>query len=331
MKLTIAAFLAIAAACLLSAGADAATFNDTDVLNFALNLECLEAEFYSWVAYGKGIASVDSSLTGGKNLTATSSGGAAPPPTWSAATKAYATEVAENEINHVRFLRSALGSLAVECPTLNLSSAIFTVAAKAAVTAAGATLNSATSATAFSPYTNEDHFWLAAFIFEDVGVTAYKGAVSVLADASLSATASGIGDVEAMHAAVVRYELYKRAANATGLTTSANGAITYETAVDAIATLRNNLGGTTSSSVENNLLQTPTAYVSSVNATGQPDLFAVDSNAVAFTRTPKQVLNIVYFSTTTTPGGFFPDGVAGNSALASSSATPAQKRCASSS
>ena len=30
-----------------------------------------------------------------------------------------------------------------------------------------------------------------------------------LQDASLSATASGIGDVEAMHAAVVRYELYK--------------------------------------------------------------------------------------------------------------------------
>ena len=83
----------------------------------------------------------------------------------------------------------------VKCPTLSLSPATFTVAAKAAVSAAGkilgssltylsvlehrvwskesvlltgATINSDTSTTAFDPYTVEDHFWLAAFIFEDV-------------------------------------------------------------------------------------------------------------------------------------------------------------------
>ncbi len=73
----------------------------------------------------------------GTNLTATSSGGTTGSSSFSAATLAYATEVAENEINHVRFLRSALGSLAVKCPTLSLSPATFTVAAKAAVSAAG--------------------------------------------------------------------------------------------------------------------------------------------------------------------------------------------------
>lgn len=29
-----------------------------------VHMQCLEAEFYSWVAYGKGIASLDSSLAG---------------------------------------------------------------------------------------------------------------------------------------------------------------------------------------------------------------------------------------------------------------------------
>lgn len=71
--------------------------------------------------------------------------------------------------------------------------------------------------------------------------------------------------------------------------TSSGADITYGTAVDAIATLRNALGGTASSSVENDLLRTPTALVSGLNTTSQPDLFAVDANAVAFTRTPKEV------------------------------------------
>jgi len=79
------------------------------------------------------------------------------------------------------------------------------------------------------------------------------------------------------------------ASTSTGLTLSDGSSITYATAVTAIADLRNTLGGTTSSSVENFLLRTPTSYTSSVNTTNQPDLFAVDSNAVAFTRTPHEV------------------------------------------
>lgn len=69
----------------------------------------------------------------------------------------------------------------VACPSVNVSPATFTTAAAAAVSNYGATLSSSTTPTAFNPYQNLGHFWLAAFIFEDVGVTAYKGGVSVLA------------------------------------------------------------------------------------------------------------------------------------------------------
>lgn len=42
---------ALVAAPLVAAAPFKITGND--ILNFALNLECLEAEFYSWASYGK--------------------------------------------------------------------------------------------------------------------------------------------------------------------------------------------------------------------------------------------------------------------------------------
>lgn len=67
--------------------------------------------------------------------------------------------------------------LQVACPALSISPATFTAAATAAATAAGLTL---ASGSRFDPYSSAGAFFLAAFIFEDVGVTAYHGAIANL-------------------------------------------------------------------------------------------------------------------------------------------------------
>lgn len=85
--------------------------------------------------------------------------------------QAIAEEIAADEIAHVEFLRAALGPAAVPCPEMDIGSAFKTAANFAASTILEPR---------FDPYANDIFFLHAAFIFEDLGVTAYKGAVEPL-------------------------------------------------------------------------------------------------------------------------------------------------------
>lgn len=287
-----------------------AAYTDEDILQFALNLECLEADFYSWVAFGQGLAA---DVAGNGNLTRTPSGGRARTSNaFSPEGVAVATEIAQNEIAHVKYLRQALtdaGASPVACPSLSLSPETFTAAANASVVTAipGATLdNYPGQDDQFNPYDIEKHFYLAAFIFEDVGVTAYKGAVANLQNPAYASAAAGIMAVEAGHAATIRGAIPQD--DPTGLSYTLDGTSTpvnYAAAANAITKLRDSLGGTTAATKES-----PIDVV-----------YAADSNAVAYTRTPSQVLNIVYFGSYQKPGGFFPDGIAGNTAVTEISAS----------
>lgn len=87
------------------------------------------------------------------------------------AVQKIAKEIADDEIAHVELLRAALGDAAVPCPLIDIGPA-FAAAANAAT---GAMLDPA-----FDPYGNDVLFLHGAFIFEDVGVTAYGGAVEPL-------------------------------------------------------------------------------------------------------------------------------------------------------
>jgi rubrerythrin len=192
MMVAAAAGLALAS----SAKAQAGTPTDADVLNFALNLEYLEAEFYVQAAFGRSLSAADSggttSATGARKVNFT------------ADIQQQVQEIANDEEAHVRFLRSALGGAAVARPTIDLSPAVWTAAARAA----GLIAQNDTT-TVFDPYANELFFLHGAFVFEDVGVTAYKGAAPLITNKEFLSAAAGILAVEAYHAAEIRTLLYR--------------------------------------------------------------------------------------------------------------------------
>ncbi|MDH7975021.1 ferritin-like domain-containing protein [Sphingomonas sp. AR_OL41] len=254
---------------------------DFDILNFALNLEYLEAQFYSFAVYGTGLPA--SQLTG-QGTQGTVTGGKQVPFTDPIVAQ-YAREIAADEIAHVAFLRSVLGSVAVAQPAINIdgsATGAFTAAARAAGVV-GATGT-------FDPYASDENFLLGAFIFEDVGVTAYKGAAPLITNKTYLEAAAGILAAEAYHAGLVRTTLYRK-----GMTTPS-----LVTAAGQISDARDSLDGPTDDD-----------QGISGDATTS-NIVPTDANGIAFSRSAGQVLNIVYLSKAAlVGGGFFPSGVNG--------------------
>ena len=171
----------ILAAMAKTAGAQGTTPTVTDILNFALKLEYLEAEFYN---IGTGITALPSEYAG-TNQVFTAAG--APP-------KAVFDEIAKHENAHVALLKAALGSAAVSKPNFDFT------AGKGAKDANGK-YNGMFANVFSAPAT----FLALAQAFEDTGVRAYKGGAPFLvSNIPVLETALQIHAIEARHASKVR-------------------------------------------------------------------------------------------------------------------------------
>ena len=156
---------------------EAASYSDTDILNFALNLEYLEAEFYSMATYGATLvqlgvitaAETSGPTTGGQRV-----------PNFSGSPEAYlATALRDTEIAHVMYLRSALGSYAVKKPAINLNALGY-------------------------GFWNVASWLKLARQFEDVGVSAYLGALPMITSSAYVSAGGAIGLTEAQHSGAIR-------------------------------------------------------------------------------------------------------------------------------
>jgi hypothetical protein len=161
----------------------------SDVVQFALNLEYLEAEFYSIATTGQTLQDRGVPISGnGNSGPTTTSFGQVNLGNNLVLTSATARDIADDEIAHVMDLRAALTAnniIPIAKPAINLD----------ALASMGASL------------ANQQSFLVLARVFEDIGVSAYSGGASFLSGSPYLMAAARILAVEGQHTGNIRLEI----------------------------------------------------------------------------------------------------------------------------
>jgi hypothetical protein len=292
-----AATAAGAGALSIATSASAATIPDNDMGNFLLQLEYLAAQYYSFAVTGTGLPAA--MLTGVG--TAGAATGARQVTFTDPLVGQFASEIQQDLVAHVAFLRNTLGTTvttegATAQPAIDLGFAAGSGFSKAAVAAGIA------AAGAFDPYASDENFLLGAYIFEDVIVTAFAGAAASISDKALLGKVLGLLSTHSHHTAVIRSLLYAKGVATPALRTNA----------DKISdNLRDALDGGTD--LDQGISPTGTG------ATIQSNVVPAGADGLIAGRSTGQVLNILYLnSAAVSSGGFYTAGL--NGAVKTSSA-----------
>ena len=251
----------------------AVTFGDNDILNFALNLEYLEAEFYLTAVTGKGVPGPDAgtnpgTVTGAQAIKFTDP-----------VMQQFFVEIAQDELNHIRVLRAAIsgnGGTPVSRPVIDYTAGFSGAAAAAGI------------ASTFSPFNDPDSFAVGAFTFIDVGVAAYTGAAPLLVSNTLLDAAAGIQAAEGYHSGTIRSMIAGMAA--------ASGSTTYLDIANKISALRAKLANG-----KDTMLSTTSVVYADSNALGWAHTASETLHIVYGTGGGAGVKS----------GGFFPQGLNG--------------------
>lgn len=160
---------------------EAQSITDADVVQFALNLEYLEAEFYTVARTGQTIDAMGIGITGNGSSGPTT-GGQKVTFIEGSSLAMVADQIGADERAHVALLRNTLQSLGVTPiakPAINLN-------------ALGVGFDS------------QESFLALARAFEDIGVTAYGGAAPLLTSKAILGAAARILAAEAEHVGNIR-------------------------------------------------------------------------------------------------------------------------------
>ncbi|KAM5549166.1 desiccation-related protein PCC13-62 [Rosa sericea] len=263
---------------------------DVDRVQFALNLEFCQAEYFLYGALGKGLDSISPGLAQG-----------GPPPI--GAQKALlldpdvariSEEIAYQQVGNIRSIVQTVGG--IPRPQLNLGLIIWGSVFDLAL---GKPL-----VPPFNPYANSLNFLLAAYAMPDLAQLSYVSSIASLTTNSSSLSlASKLLPIKAGQSAVIRTLLYR---NATQVVPPYS--ITVREFTEAISQFTNNFGKCGIKS-EGILLADTT--LGAENRTTS-NVLSADANSLSYSRTEREILRIVYGTgNERLPGGFFPKGANG--------------------
>ncbi|KAF6142648.1 hypothetical protein GIB67_015134 [Kingdonia uniflora] len=263
---------------------------DVDKIQFALNLEFLEAEFFLFGATGFGLD---------KNAPELAMGG--PPPI--GVRKANLDDVTERiinefgleEVGHLKAIIETLGGF--PRPLLDLSSQNF---AEVMDDAFGYKLYPP-----FDPYLNSINYMLASYVIPYMGLVGYVGTNPYLKGYKSKRLLAGLLGVESGQDAVIRTYLYERVDL---VVHPYNQTVAKFT--DRISQLRNRLAGC---GIKDEGLIVPPQLGAEQRTSS--NVLAANELSLSYDRSPAEILRVVYGSgKENVPGGFYPNG--GNGKIA---------------
>ncbi|KAL5713000.1 Ferritin-like catalase Nec2 [Ranunculus cassubicifolius] len=260
---------------------------DRNLLQFALNLEYFEAEYFLFGALGYGLDKVAPELAEG-----------GPPPI--GARKANLDNLTEpiiyefgfQEVGHVKAIKRTVGGF--PRPLLDLSSSNFATVINQAI---GYSLHPP-----FDPYANSINYMLASYLIPYMGLVGYVGANPFLKGYKSKSLLAGLLGVESGQDAVIRMYLYERA----------NQYVypyrfTVAEATTKISELRNRLA---MCGIKDEGLFVPLEF-GAENRTNS-NVLSADPSSLSYARSPNEILRVVYGTgSESKPGGFYPQGANG--------------------
>lgn len=232
--------------------------SDLSLLTLGLNLEYLEATFYLFATTGAGLPASQKggqpgTVSGGRNATLTNP-----------SVSALARELAIEERQHVDVLRNtivSMGMVPVSLPSIDFDAGFNYIMRQAGIVGPNAT---------FDAFANDLNFLLACYVFEDLLVTLYRGAIPLIASKPTLDLVGGLAAAEGYHAGIVRTLLFAMG----------------ESGTNAISYVRSVLDGSAGTPAQGN--------DHGIGTLRAPSLVNADSFGIVEGRSTRQIVDITY-------------------------------------